>query len=377
MIDQGSSIQKGYREGGAAEPAVRRTMLLSVVASILAVTLSFSSFVFAQGRAATTDIGRVYAELSPAVANIQVSSAGDTGSGVVFDRNGYVLTNYHVINEALNDQDIVVRLPGPGQAPSTLIGYDKGTDLAVLKVDVPPRRLTTASFGNSDAVQVGDLALAIGNPHGLSHSLTVGHISFVGRRLVSNDPYTPDVEGALQTDAPINTGNSGGPLLDARGQVIGINSQHEPGSDGLGFAIPSNTALRIAHEIIERGFVRRPFLGASGWPINLTLARELNLPVDHGLLLQEIVPESPAEQIGLDAGHGDVGTVYGQVKEGADILVSINGQPVRNQADLNSQVARHPIGDTVTLRVLRNGQELTLEATLAECPPANTRGHAN
>ena len=377
MVEQGSAIQMGYHQGRAAEPVVRRTLLVSLVTSILAVALSFSSFVFAQDRASAPDIGRIYAEMSPAVANIQVVSAGDTGSGVIFDRKGYVLTNYHVINAAQNDQDIVVRFPGLDQPSSTLIGYDKGTDLAVLKVDVPPAGLTPAKFGDSDAVQVGDLALAIGNPYGLSHSLTVGHISYVGRRLASNDPYTPDVEGALQTDAPINPGNSGGPLLDGSGQVIGINSQHEPGSDGLGFAIPSNTALRIAREIVERGFVRRPFLGASGWPINLTLARELNLPVDHGLLLQEVVPESPAEQIGLDAGDDTVRTVYGQVKEGADILLSIDGQPVRNQADLNRQVARHPIGDTVPLRILRNGREVALEATLAECPPANTRGHAD
>ncbi len=354
-----------------------RTVLLSAIAGILAVTLSFSSFVSAQGRPVATDINRIYAEMSPAVANIQVPSAGVTGSGVVFDRNGYVLTNYHVINEAQNNQDIVVRLPRSGQVPSTLIGYDVGTDLAVLKVDVPPGRLTVANFGDSNVVQVGDLALAIGNPHGLSLSLTVGHISYVGRRLESNDPYSPDVEGALQTDAAINPGNSGGPLFNASGQVIGINARNEPGSDGLGFAIPSNTALQIAHEIVVRGFVRRPFLGAAGWPISATLARELDLPVDHGLLVQEVVPDSPAVQIGLNTGDGAVRTVYGEVKEGADIVLSIDGQPVRNQADLNRLVARHAIGDSIALGILRDGRRLTLKATLTERPPASSLGHAD
>jgi len=371
---------EGYRKGYAEVTTLRRTVLLSVLAGILAAVLSFSSFVFAQGRGAATDITRIYAETSPAVAYIQVPSAGVTGSGVVFSRNGHVLTNYHVISKAQTDQDVVVRLPGLGQVPATIVGYDTATDLAVLQVGVPPDRLTVARFGDSKAVRVGDVAIAIGNPFDYAYSLTVGHISAVGRRMRSNDPYAPDIEGVLQTDAAINPGNSGGPLLNARGQVIGINTRIESprqGFVGIGLAIPSDTALRVAREIVVRGFVRQPFLGIAGQPVNTTLARDLNLAVKQGLLIQEIYPGSPAELAGLHLGHGAVKTTYGEMRAGADIVLSIDGQPVRNQVDLNRVVAQHAIGDAVVLGVLRNGRQTAFEITLTERPPANSLDRAD
>lgn len=199
------------------------------------------------------------------MASIQVESAGASGSGVVFDRNGYLLTNYHVIKGAQNDQDIRVQLPGHDQVSAKLVGYDIAIDLAVLQVDTPPEHLAAANFGDPNEVQPGDLAVAIGSPFGLSNSLTVGRISAVGRHLRSDDPHAPNIEGVLQTDAAINPGNSGGPLLNAGGQVIGINTRIESpsrGSAGLGFAIPSNTALLVAREIIARGYVRYPIQDA-------------------------------------------------------------------------------------------------------------------
>ncbi|RME48822.1 MAG: PDZ domain-containing protein [Chloroflexi bacterium] len=370
--------EEGHREGHSEESETRRAVVLTAVAGLLAIALLAGGFLWWQQQASEeTNVNRIYARMSPAVANIQVKSAGVTGSGLVFDKNGYVVTNYHVVNEAVNDEDIVVQLPGLGQVPARLVGYDIATDLAVLKVDAPPDRLTVAEFGNSDAVQVGDLAIVIGNPFGLSHSLTVGHISAVARRLMSNDMYAPDVAGVLQTDAAINPGNSGGPLFNRAGQVIGINTRIESpsgGSVGLGFAIPSNTVRRVAEEIIARGYVRRPFLGAGGRPVDATLAHDLGLPVEYGLLVQEVYPGSPAERAGLRAGDGPVQTTYGSVQGGADVILALDGQPVRNQSDLNELVAQHDVGDKVKLDILRNGRQVTIEATLTERPLRSREG---
>lgn len=249
-----------------------RWAVMSGLAGVLAIVMLLGGLLIWHNQTAEPLVSRIYQLASPAVANIQVQSAGVTGSGVVFDRNGYLLTNYHVISGARSDQDVFVQLPGLGQVPSRLLGYDIATDLAVLQVDAPAERLTVANFGDPGVVRTGDLAIAIGNPFGLSYSVTVGYISAVGRRLMSTDPYAPDVEGVLQTDAAINPGNSGGPLFNARGQVIGINTRMESpsgGSVGIGFAIPSDTALRVAREIIDQGYVSRPFPGVSGRPIQV------------------------------------------------------------------------------------------------------------
>ncbi|MFQ5854960.1 MAG: S1C family serine protease [Anaerolineae bacterium] len=369
--------EEGHREGHSEESETRRVVVMTAVAAVLAIAILAGGFLLWQRQTEEAAVNRVYERMSPTVANIQVKSAGVTGSGVVFDKNGYVITNYHVVDKAQNDKDIVVQLPGVNQVPSGLIGFDLATDLAVLKVDVPPDRLVVANFGNSDLVEVGDLAIAIGNPFGLSYSLTVGHISAVARRFMSNDMYAPDVAGVLQTDAAINPGNSGGPLFNSSGQVIGINTRIESpsgGSVGLGFAIPSNTALVVAREIISQGYVRHPFLGAGGRPIDATLAQDLGLPVDYGLLVQEIHPNSPAAKVGLTAGDGPVQTTYGEVKTGADIILAIDGEVVRNQLDLNERVAQHELGDRVKLDILRDGQRITLEATLTERPQDPTGG---
>lgn len=360
--------EKGHQEGHAEEAKSRRAVVLTAMVGIVAVVIVAGGFAFWQLRTGENAVERAYNKVSPAVADIQVQSASVTGSGVVFDKAGHILTNYHVIKDAQSAQDIVVKLPNLGQVPSTLVGYDIATDLAVLKVDPPPIRLTVAKFGNSSKVEVGDVAIAIGNPFGLSDSLTAGHISAVGRQFMSNDPYAPDVPGILQTDAAINPGNSGGPLLNAGGQVIGINSRIQSpsgGSAGIGFAIPSNLTLQVARDIISQGYVLRPFLGAGGRASDATLAKDLGLPVDHGLLVQEVYPNSPAAQIGLNAGSGTVKTSEGEVKKGADVILSLDGQSVNSQGDLNRLVAQHAVGDTVKLGILRNGQPLTLEATLA------------
>lgn len=365
--------EEGYRAGQAEEATTRRLVLLTALAGILAVTILAAGFLVWQGQTGDAAIGLVYERVSPAVANIQVKSAGVTGSGVIFDRAGYVLTNYHVIKGAQNDQDIVVQLPGLGQVPSTLVGFDVATDLAVLRVDVPPERLAVANFGDSARMRVGDLAIAIGNPFGLSHSLTVGHISAVNRQLISDDPYAPDVEGVLQTDAAINPGNSGGPLLNVSGQVIGINTRIESpssGSVGIGFAIPSNTILQVASALVRQGHVRHPFLGVNGRPVDGGVAEDFGLSVDHGVLIEEIQADSPADQVGLRAIGRRARVADGVADRTGDVILSLDGESVQNQSELNRLIARHAIGDRVTLDIVRDGRRITVEAWLAERPPA-------
>ena len=192
-----------------------------------------------------------------------------------------------------------------------------------------------------------------------------------GRLFIGNDIYAPDVVGVLQPDAAINPGNSGGPLLNASGEVIGIATRIESpsgGSAGLGFVTPSNLAVQVAEEIIARGYVRRPFLGAGGRPVDVRFAQGLKIPVGHGLLVQQVHPNSPAAQIGLKADGGVVGTTHGEAKQGATIILSLDGHSVNNQEDLNRLVAQHNVGDSVRLDVLRNGRRLALEATLIQRP---------
>lgn len=368
----GLAYERGRERKQAEESETQRSVILLAAGSILAILLLAGGALLWQQMGGDAAVNRIYEAMSPAVANIQVSSAGVTGSGVVFDERGYILTNYHVIREAESNQDLAIMLLGLGDIRSQLVGYDVPTDLAVLQVmDVPPSRLTVAEFGDSTSVEVGDLAIAIGNPFGLSRSLTVGHISAIGRKLMSNDPYAPDVDDVLQTDAAINPGNSGGPLFNREGKVIGINTRIESplaGSVGVGFAISSRTALQIAGQIIERGHVRRPFLGIAGRPVDGELSQVLNLPVDYGLLIREIHPESPAAQMGLDAGFVNVDTQWGRFQKDADMILALNGQIVRTQDELNRQIARHQVGERIQMEVLQDGQRLTLDITLTERP---------
>ncbi|MFQ5596209.1 MAG: S1C family serine protease [Anaerolineae bacterium] len=250
----------GRQERRAQQSRAYRAATVILVAGILAITLIFGGFFAAPYRTEQAAINDVYQRMSPAVADIRVESAGVAGSGVVFDRDGHILTSYHVVEKAQRDQDIIVQLPGLGQARAELIGYDKATDLAVLKVDAPTAQLTAASFSQVNEVRIGDLAIAIGSPYGLSNSLTVGHISAVERRLSIGDRNTVAIEGVIQADAAVNPGNSGGPLFNASGQVVGINTRIESpsgGSVGIGFAIPSSIAQQVARDIIDQGYAER------------------------------------------------------------------------------------------------------------------------
>ncbi len=269
-----------------------------------------------------------------------------TGSGVIVDPNGYILTNNHVVEDATR---LKVRLNGdPKEYEAKLIGADPETDLAVIKIDVP-RKLTAAKIGNSDAVQVGDWAVAIGSPFGLEATVTAGIISAKERDI----PGAEQFQHFLQTDAAINPGNSGGPLLNIRGEVIGINTAiatSTNGYQGVGFALPINMAVKVYNQIIKTGRVTRGSIG-----VRLRTKPEPELlkayGATEGAFVVSVEPGSPADKAGL--------------KE-ADVIVSMNGRPIKEDVHLVNMVAETPVNSTATLGVIRDGKRMDVKVTVGD-----------
>jgi serine protease Do len=275
------------------------------------------------------------------------------GSGVIVSQDGYILTNNHVVEGV---DSVKVELPDDRTFTAKVVGTDPATDLAVLKIDA--KNLPTLVIGDSDAVKVGDVALAIGNPLGVGETVTSGIISAKGRQ-------TPDgrdgYQDFLQTDAAINHGNSGGALVNAAGQLIGINSQILSPSDGnigLGFAIPSNMAKSVMDQLISTGTVRRAKLGVLIQPITPDMASAMGLPSTHGALVSTVDDNSPAAKAGLKQG---------------DVITEYNGKPVADNNQLRNAVASTMPGTTVPLQVLRNGKTETLHATVGELAAAKEK----
>jgi len=292
------------------------------------------------------------------------------GSGFVIDKAGHIVTNEHVIAGA---QKIQVSFSGNDQINATVVGKDPSTDVAVLKIDAHARALTPLSLGNSDTVQVGDPVFAIGNPFGqYTRTLTAGIVSALQRQILA--PNSLPIDNAIQTDAAINHGNSGGPLIDQGGQVIGVTSQISTGNTGqqgnlgIGFAIPINTVRSVAAQLIRSGKVQHPFLGISVLPISGQLAQIFNLPTKTGLLVERVDAGSGAAKAGLRAGHTNVivqGTSY---PLGGDIIVAVDGQPVSTFEQLRDAVAQKKPGDKLKLDLYRHGQKLTVRVKLGEAP---------
>jgi S1-C subfamily serine protease len=291
-----------------------------------------------------------------------------TGSGFVISRDGTILTNAHVVNGATK---VTVQFADKQSAVARVLGKDESTDLALLKVDPKGLSLTPLVLGSSRNVQVGDPAIAIGNPFGLERTLTTGVISAVKRTIRA--PNNFQIDDVLQTDAPINPGNSGGPLIDAAGRVIGINSQIETGGTGstgnvgIGFAIPIDTARSIIPQLKSSGKVDRGYLGVQTVAIDAAF-RGLNLPVDHGALVSSVVPNGPADQAGLRA--GDIpAEINGQpIQLGGDIIVAVDGKPVRSDTDLANAIASKKKGDKVKITFVRNRETKNVQVTLAQQP---------
>jgi serine protease Do len=274
----------------------------------------------------------------------------EQGAGVIINSRGFILTNNHVVEHAA---DIRVRLNDDRELPAQLIGRDERTDIALIKIDAGPTPLPWAELGDSDTVRIGEWVMAIGNPFGLDHSVTVGIVSAKGRREVQPGGQ-PGFFDFLQTDAPINPGNSGGPLINVRGEVIGINSAMNIMGSGIGFAIPSNLARAVADQLHHRGHVMRPWLGIYPQPVTETLRRAFGLPDRHGALLAEVYESSPASQAGLKAG---------------DVIVDFDGRKVERADDLMwlLGITEQP---SVTLRYYREGSPHNAVVMLKpETPP--------
>jgi S1-C subfamily serine protease len=318
---------------------------------------------------------RVYRETSGAVANILTKATAydffmdpvpveGAGSGFVIDPRGYILTNFHVVQEA---QSIEVVLGDQTRYPAKFLGADQRNDVALIKIEPKGKPLVALPLGDSAKLQVGQKVLAIGNPFGFQSTLTTGVVSALGRNVQTSQ--TTLIDEAIQTDAAINRGNSGGPLLNSHGEVIGINSAiYTPSGTtaGIGFAIPVNTAKRIAHDLMTEGRVRQAFLGAQTLEVGGWLAEALDLPVKDGLLIEEVTRGGPAAAAGLHGGDREAMAGMRRIATGGDLIVSIDGQKIANQFDLNVVLNRKRPGDTVSVTVYRGGKKMDVPVKLGE-----------
>lgn len=325
----------------------------------------------------------VYERVSPSVVSIttqvlrqdfffNVVPEEGSGSGFVLDKEGHILTNYHVVEGA---ERIEVDFGDQLTAPATVVGSDARNDVALLKVDVPPAELEPVQLGNSEDLQVGQWAIAIGNPFGqFGRTLTTGVISALGRSLQGPDGRT--ISGVIQTDAAINKGNSGGPLLDSSGRVIGINSaifSPTGTSAGVGFAVPVDTIKRMLPDMLALGRYRHPWLGVR-YAYNITpgLAEVLKLPTSTGLLLVQLYRGSPLEGAGALSAQREEIIGNQRVYVGGDILIAADGQAVGNLDQLEALIEKnYRVGDSVNLTLIRDGQTLDLTVELVEEPNGN------
>jgi S1-C subfamily serine protease len=318
----------------------------------------------------------VYRALAPGVAFINTTSYtqswwGDVqegkgnGSGSVIDSNGNILTNHHVVEGA---QKLTVSFGGDKVYPAKLVGTDPDTDLAVIKIDPPPTGLTVVPMGDSDKLAVGQKVLAIGNPFGLDRTLTTGVISGLQRPIRARNNRL--IDAAIQTDASINPGNSGGPLLDKYGKLIGINSQilsPAGGSVGVGFAVPVNVAKRVVPQLLQYGEVRRPKLGANVLSVESLAEQGVRLPVETGLVVRNVPQGTSASNAGLKGLSQDE---TGSVVLG-DIILSIDGEKMKDSDDLFRYLDKKQIGETVQVVVYRNGRNSTVPVRLLANSPSS------
>lgn len=318
---------------------------------------------------------QIYKQSSPAIANIVTRAVQydffmdavpveGAGSGFVIDTDGHILTNYHVVQGA---ETIEVTLGDQSRYKAKYIGADTRNDIALIQIDPKGRKITALPLGDSRNLLVGQRVLAIGNPFGFQSTLTTGVVSSLGRTVQTGE--NTFIDEAIQTDAAINRGNSGGPLLNTRGEVIGINSAiYAPTGTtaGIGFAIPINTARRAAEDLISTGHVRRASLGAEGRAIWPNLADALHLGVQQGILIERVVPGGPAAQAGIRGGTRSVLAGLQELRVGGDVLVAVNGKEITSQMDLNLLLNRAWPGDTMTLTIYRDGKKMDVPVKLGD-----------
>src|SRR5882757_2339016 len=318
---------------------------------------------------------RIYRQASPAVANVLTKATEydffmdpvpveGAGSGFLIDPRGYILTNFHVVAGA---QTIEVILGDKSRYPAKFVGADQRNDVALVKIEPKGKHLASLTLGDSSALQVGQKVLAIGNPFGFQSTLTTGVVSALGRTVQTSQ--TTFIDEAIQTDAAINRGNSGGPLINSHGEVIGINSAiYTPSGTtaGIGFAIPINTAKRIATDLINEGRVHLAYIGVQTIPVGGSLAQALELPVEDGLLVENAAKGGPAATAGVRGGDRVVQAGMQRIAIGGDVIVAIDGSKVANTVDLSVILNHKRPGDNVTVTLYRGGKKMDIPVKLGE-----------
>ena len=326
-------------------------------------------------------INEIYKRSGPGVVQItstvgsSTSSTGQfqqasqaLGSGFVLDTQGHIVTNFHVIDGATSIQ---VRFSNDDTLKATLVGSDPSTDVALLKVDASAGALTPLALADSARIEVGDAVVAIGNPFGLERTVTAGIVSALQRAVTAPNGYS--IDHVIQTDAPINKGNSGGPLLNTRGEVIGINSQIETGGAGdgnvgIGFAVPSNTVKTVIAQLLTSGKVDHAYLGVSAVEITSDIAKSFRLPVTKGLVIQKVNPGSGASGAGLRAGSKQVVIAGESFRMGGDVIVAAAGKDVSTIDELRDVIAAHKPGEKIQLKIYSGDTVKTVTVTLGRRP---------
>ncbi|MGQ9630840.1 MAG: S1C family serine protease [bacterium] len=363
-------------------PAVTKTMPTRTSLLPSTSTVALSQATVPSATTLEAQVEAVYNQAGPAVVNVtsriitrdffmQPVPQEGTGSGFLYDAEGHIVTNYHVVEGA---KSVSVTLADKRTYPAEIVGTDPSTDLAVLliKAENLPKPL---ALGDSKRLRVGQFVVAIGNPFGLEHTLTMGVVSALGRVIQSPDGRF--IGEAIQTDAAINPGNSGGPLLDLAGQVIGVNAQivsPAGASVGIGFAISSNTVRRVVPQLIARGRYPHPWLGVRIMDITPDRAQffrqaGMKVPVDKGLMVIDVAQGGPAEKAGIRGADRAVSIGNIQIPLGGDIITAIDGEPIANSRDLIVYLeSKTQVGGTVKVTLIRDGREMTVAVTLAELP---------
>jgi S1-C subfamily serine protease len=352
----------------AGEPATRTTTVTEATTAQVAVQTAEHGF----------DAARVFREASPGVVTIRSIFKGGggvaEGSGFVLDTDGRVVTNAHVVTDESTGarvpaKEVFVEFPDRNVVPATIVGFDPFADVALLEVKPDGFRLHPLQLGDDSELVVGQPVAAIGSPFGEQQSLSVGVVSATDRAVESLTKF--QIEGAIQTDASINPGNSGGPLLDAAARVIGINQQIETNSganDGVGFAVPVSAIVRSVAQLEEDGEVEYAYIGVAIQAVYPQLAEKLDLHTDHGGLVSEVVPDSPADKAGLVGGDGKLNFQATPYETGGDVILSIDGHPVVQPDDLARYISLHQPGETVNLDLLHDGKREQIEVTLGKRP---------
>ena len=356
----------------------------TTVRELQPIQASPSSASFQRGKALS--VNEIYRRAAPGVVQVTATQVVNTpsvdpffgfpvpqtqrqealGSGFVIDKAGHIITNDHVVEGA---RSVDVSFSNNESMRARIVGVDPSTDVAVLQVDAHSRALTPLPLGDSDAVRVGDSVVAIGNPFGLERTVTTGIVSALQRVIQAPNSYS--IDHVIQTDAALNKGNSGGPLLDAEGRVIGVNSQIQSGSGGnvgIGFAVPIDTVRTVEAQIVKTGHAEHAFLGVRVQAVNPSVAKLFRLRSSHGLLVAGVEAGSAAAQAGLRAGKQAV-TVSGETYElGGDLIVAVDGVQLASLDQLRDVIANKQPGDKLSLEIWRGDKHLTLDVKLGRQP---------